>query len=238
MEQSARARLLVRSPIELGSLTHPLTVPAYITLPAATPPAPAIRPPSLSWKLRERRRRGESRYVGYFANSMSNRSHRSGRGSPSPLFWVLAWPRSCSSVRLSVRPAGRPAMGVQWHVPTTNSTPPSSFALFAECARERRTTDLFMCAACGAIVFQRSAGRGTQRNASSSRPAGRGRGWPVKMTKRGEKGNGRKRERESEKGNGDGVSNNASFMVLLCCVRKQIIECGAGGGSRMRHKIR
>ena len=48
--------------------------------------------------------------------------------------------------------------------------------------------------------------------------------------------------RESEKGNGDGdgVSNNASFMVLLCCVRKQIIECGGGGrgGTRMRHKIR
>ena len=48
-------------------------------------------------------------------------------GPPSPLFWVLAWPRSV-----------RPAMGVQWHVPTTNSTPPSSFALFAECAREDR----------------------------------------------------------------------------------------------------
>ena len=91
-----------------------------------------------------------------------------------------------------------------------------------------------MCAACGAIVFQRSAGRGTQRNASSSRPR------PGMARKNDKKRRKREWEEEieSEKGNGggDGVSNNASFMVLLCCVRKQIIECG--GGSRMRHKIR
>ena len=153
---------------------------------------------------------------------MSNRSHRSARGSP---FSSLL-----GSGMAAIRPSSRPAMGVQWHVPTTNSTPPSSFALFAECAREREGLPTSSCVRRVApLSFKGPPAAGRSETPPQ---VGRGRGWPVKMTKRGEKGNGREREGESEKGNGggDGVSNNASFMVLLCCVRKQIIECGAAAG--------
>ena len=132
-----RARLTIHSP------THRACIHYITRRRAALPRRPQVRPPSLSWKRRKRRRRGESRYVGYFANSMSNRSHRSGRGSPFSS--LLGSGPSGMAAIVSVRPA----MGVQWHVPTTNSTPPSSFALFAECARARRTTVLFMCAAWG-----------------------------------------------------------------------------------------
>ena len=72
----------------------------------------------------------------------------------------------------------------------------------------------FMCAAPRfTIVFRDAAAKRLFKRLSGPREE------PIKMTKRGEK-------RKGRASNCDGVSNNASFMVLCCCVRKQIIECG------------
>ena len=134
-----------RSPIELGSLTHsPTHCDDCIHYPLKRPIGRGrCRPPfhgTAERRGEEEKNRRESRYVGYFANSMSNRSHRIGPSlrppslSLSPLerprarWWSMVARPQCNGMCQRRIPLCLP-----------------SFALFAECRereRERRTTDL------------------------------------------------------------------------------------------------
>ena len=101
------------------SATHPLTVTAYITHRRRRLPFHGTA------EREEEKEKGLSNldtYVGYFANSMSNRScHRIGL-------------RPLSLSGIAARAVVARLLLAVWHVPTTNSTLPS-FALFAECRR-------------------------------------------------------------------------------------------------------
>ena len=153
MPQIDSIRLAARPIIELGSLTHSPTHRDWQlhTLPTAAP----VRPPFHGTAERgggEEEKRRESRYVGYFANSMSNRSHRIG---PSlSLRWKGRvrgggqwWPARPAPARLAV--------AIQCNGMCQRRIPLClpSFALFAECReRDGRPTS---CASRFTTVYRR-----------------------------------------------------------------------------------
>ena len=142
----APARSLFRSFAHRALLAHSLThSPCLHTLHYPPPRRAARGPPSLPFM--EAQKEEEKRRVAicwlFREFNVESKPSIGQRPRGSPFSSLLG------SGMAAIRPSSRPAMGGQWHVPTTNSTPPSSFALFAECARARRTTVLFMCAAWG-----------------------------------------------------------------------------------------
>ena len=185
----------------------------------------------------------ESRYVSYFANSMSNRSQWSAclplpQPLPlpplffSPLSSPLKWPRARWSP-----PGNGSAMGngmCQRRIPLSLPSRYLRNARDRKTDRPTATTDYFMCAAFHYCLLER---RGPQDDAAE-RLLKSGTRRARKNDKRRRK-TGKDGRREGGRGHGpaaamDGVSNNASFMVLLCCVRKQIIECGERRRERER----